>query len=90
VDYLFSHENAEQEAAQTQIEEEQQGGGQEHLSGQTKYQLKAAIVHLGRNAHSGHYVAYVKKEGQWVLFNDEKVLASDQPAIEKGYYYIYE
>ena len=30
---------------------------------------------MGRNTECGHYVAHVKKEGQWVLFNDEKVCA---------------
>lgn len=37
------------------------------------YRLKAVIVHLGKSVHSGHYVVYIKKDGHWTLFNDEKV-----------------
>ena len=40
---------------------------------QGKYRLLAIISHMGRNTECGHYVAHVKKEGKWVLFNDEKV-----------------
>ncbi len=27
----------------------------------SRYQLKAVIVHLGKSIHFGHYVAYIKK-----------------------------
>jgi ubiquitin carboxyl-terminal hydrolase 5/13 len=39
----------------------------------TKYELHAVIVHLGKSVHSGHYIAYVKKQGKWILYNDSKV-----------------
>lgn len=40
--------------------------------------------------HSGHYVAYVRQNEGWTLFNDEKVTASKQPVLGKGYVYLYE
>ena len=60
------------------------------VEGPTKYQLKAVIIHLGKSVHSGHYVAYVRRGGDWVLFNDEKVTLSPNPVLGKGYIYIYE
>ncbi len=41
--------------------------------GEGKYSLMAVISHLGKNTDHGHYVCHVKKDSQWVLFNDEKV-----------------
>ena len=38
-----------------------------------KYRLLGIISHMGRNTECGHYVAHIKKDGRWVLFNDEKV-----------------
>ncbi|KAI1301417.1 Ubiquitin carboxyl-terminal hydrolase 48 [Halotydeus destructor] len=39
------------------------------------YQLCAVLVHVGKSAHSGHYVAHIKdsKSGIWYKFNDELV-----------------
>ena len=41
--------------------------------GQGKYTLKAVISHIGKSTDHGHYVCHVKVDGNWVLFNDEKV-----------------
>lgn len=54
------------------------------------YELKAVIIHLGKSVHSGHYVAYVKTEKGWVLFNDDKVTTAAHPVLGKGYVYLYE
>jgi len=56
----------------------------------SKYRLKAVVIHLGRSVHSGHYVAYVRTDKGWVLFNDEKVTHSTNPVLGKGYVYLYE
>lgn len=48
------------------------------------------VIHLGKSVHSGHYVCYVRTAKGWVLFNDEKVLASNKPVLGKGYIYLYE
>lgn len=53
------------------------------------YELKAIICHKGSSIHVGHYVAFIKKDGEWVLFNDEKVVLGGD-AVEMGKYaYIY-
>ena len=63
---------------------------EEAASANEKYNLKAVIIHLGKTPHHGHYVAYIKKEGKWVLFNDDKVTIPEEPVLGKGYVYLYE
>jgi len=49
-----------------------------------KYQLMAFISHKGPSVHSGHYVAHIRKGvqgGEWVLFNDEKVVKADAESV---------
>ncbi|PPQ80059.1 hypothetical protein CVT25_001488 [Psilocybe cyanescens] len=52
----------------------------------TRYRLIAFISHKGPSVHSGHYVAHIKKDGvdggQWVLFNDEKVVKADAESVK--------
>lgn len=50
----------------------------------------AFISHMGSSSMVGHYVCHIKKEGRWVIFNDEKVAVSKNPPIDLGYLYIYE
>lgn len=61
----------------------------EHSKLYTKYELHAVIVHLGKSVHSGHYVVYIRKNGKWILYNDSRVFETEEPAIGKGYIYIY-
>ena len=44
--------------------------------GEGRYEMVAVISHLGKNTDHGHYVSHVKKNGLWVLFNDDKVIFS--------------
>jgi len=37
------------------------------------YELVGFASHMGPNTDSGHYVCHIKKNGAWVIFNDEKV-----------------
>ena len=50
-----------------------------------KYKLLGFISHKGPSVHSGHYVAHLRKgtEGQWVLFNDEKVVKADAESVKE-------
>ena len=43
------------------------------------YQLKAVLLHLGKSASSGHYIAHIQDEAtkQWWEFNDTKVTPLD-------------
>ncbi|KIM37665.1 hypothetical protein M413DRAFT_448435 [Hebeloma cylindrosporum] len=50
-----------------------------------KYELLGFISHKGPSVHSGHYVAHLRKgtEGEWVLFNDEKVVKADAESVKE-------
>lgn len=61
------------------------------------YKVKAVICHKGTSPHTGHYVVFIRKEvngkEQWVLFNDEKVVACDdniEDIENNGYIYLFE
>ena len=58
--------------------------------GKGEYSMIGMISHIGKNTGSGHYVAHLKKDGKWVIFNDEKVALSSQPPIEHAYLYLYQ
>lgn len=62
---------------------------QELLDGPGKYELVAIVSHIGSNTACGHYVAHVKKDGLWYIFNDEKVALSEKLPIGHGYMYLY-
>lgn len=43
------------------------------LDGPGRYSLQGFVSHMGASTAAGHYVAHVRKEGRWVIYNDEKV-----------------
>ena len=57
--------------------------------GEGKYTLVGLVSHIGKNTGSGHYVAHLKKDGKWVIFNDEKVALSQDPPIQHAYMYLF-
>uniref|UniRef100_A0A672LW37 Ubiquitin carboxyl-terminal hydrolase n=1 Tax=Sinocyclocheilus grahami TaxID=75366 RepID=A0A672LW37_SINGR len=57
--------------------------------GPGKYELFAFISHMGTSTMCGHYVCHIKKDHQWVIFNDQKVCASEKPPKDLGYLYFY-
>jgi len=59
------------------------------LDGPGQYELVAIVSHIGSNTACGHYVAHVRKRGQWFIFNDEKVALSELLPLELGYMYLY-
>lgn len=94
VDYIFSHmeeidmevvqesEAAPASSAAAQVKNCRDGEG--------KYRLKAFISHMGSSANVGHYVCHILKDGQWIIFNDNKVALSQAPPKDLGYMYLYE
>ena len=58
--------------------------------GEGKYSLMGMVSHIGKNTGSGHYVAHIKKDGQWVIFNDEKVAYSEKPPFEHAFLYFFQ
>eukprot|EP00879_Flechtneria_rotunda_P013944 GHRR01014563.1.p1 GENE.GHRR01014563.1~~GHRR01014563.1.p1 ORF type:complete len:792 (+),score=390.35 GHRR01014563.1:178-2553(+) len=59
------------------------------IDGPGDYELLGIVSHMGSNTACGHYVAHIKKNGRWVIFNDEKVAASEHPPLSLGYMYVY-
>ncbi len=45
------------------------------------YSLYAVLVHYGETCFSGHYTCFVRHQGQWHLFDDEKVTRNVSPAV---------
>ena len=43
------------------------------LDGPGKYTLLGFVSHMGASTAAGHYVAHIRKDGRWVIYNDEKV-----------------
>jgi ubiquitin carboxyl-terminal hydrolase 5/13 len=63
---------------------------QQYADGSGRYQLLAFISHMGTSTKAGHYVCHIRKQGQWVIFNDDKVALSEHPPKDLGYIYLYE
>ena len=81
-----------------QIDEEEaaksaSGGGaadvENFSDGPGRYSLAGFISHVGKATSSGHYVAHIKKNGVWCLFDDEKVAKSEKTPFEYGYVYCF-
>ena len=51
------------------------------------YKLDSFVSHKGTSVHCGHYVSHVYKNGEWVLFNDNKVAVTPNPPIGEAYLY---
>lgn len=58
------------------------------IKSQTKYNLVSLIVHEGGSAGHGHYIAFVKYDECWVMFNDAKVVPTNWDRVSKLQAYI--
>jgi ubiquitin carboxyl-terminal hydrolase 5/13 len=91
VEFLFSHADAmvvDEVVEQTELHQVSQDPRQHQQAVDSKparYELTDFIVHLGASTHSGHYVAYIRKNNQWIQFNDRKVMLSEKPPIGGAY-----
>lgn len=95
-DWLFSHmDNLDGAIAALDSNAATSGGGTLSApsvpleDGEGKYTLLGLVSHIGKNTGSGHYVAHLKKNGKWVIFNDEKVALSQDPPIKHAYMYLF-
>lgn len=87
-DWLFNHAD-DLEGALAQAQGAPQGGDATVEDGAGEYELVGFVSHMGTNTACGHYVAHIKKEGRWVIYNDDKVAESAQPPRELGYLYMF-
>jgi len=53
------------------------------------YRLTGFLSHIGPNLSSGHYVAHVRKDGEWLLCNDEKLAKSQALPKQLAYVLVY-
>nr|XP_033781358.1 ubiquitin carboxyl-terminal hydrolase 5 isoform X1 [Geotrypetes seraphini] len=100
VDWIFSHiDDLDAEAAMDISEggrsaadsvSESVPVGPKVRDGPGKYHLFAFISHMGTSTMCGHYVCHIKKAGRWVIYNDQKVCASEKPPKDLGYIYFYQ
>ncbi|EJD47976.1 ubiquitinyl hydrolase [Auricularia subglabra TFB-10046 SS5] len=97
VEWLFNHpddagEDASAAPSSSSAPAAPSVGGSATLP--AKYSLKAFISHKGPSVHSGHYVAHIRTDEGWVLFNDEKVVKADDESVKAlrklAYLYIFE
>ena len=64
----------------------------EKTNGKGVYELVGFVQHKGPSASCGHYISVVKQNGNWILYNDEKVgiyPPETPPEFGKGYIYLY-
>lgn len=57
--------------------------------GEGNYSLIGCISHIGKNVGSGHYVCHLKRDGKWIIYNDEKVAISQNPPLQHAYLYLF-
>nr|CAG4643021.1 EOG090X0181 [Ilyocryptus agilis] len=91
-DWIFSHPdeiNSVEEVNNAAVSAAPLAVEQQCPDGTPLYELAAFISHMGTSTNVGHYVCHIKKDGRWVIFNDEKVALSENPPFELGYLYLY-
>ena len=89
-DWLFSHEDdGGDDDTAAAAAPESAGASGELSDGAAQYTLTAMVSHIGKNTACGHYVAHVKKDGEWYFFNDDKVAKSKDPPYGLAYIYLY-
>ncbi|CAG8563601.1 127_t:CDS:10, partial [Paraglomus occultum] len=81
IEWLFNHTEESMETENTA-----QQFGDSTLP--ANYVLQCVVSHKGTSVHCGHYVAHVQEDGQWVFFNDEKVVATSGPTHNEAYFYL--
>lgn len=93
-DWIFSHQHeldallAAQSGGSADVPT-QQPTEPRYTNGDPKYQLQGFISHMGTSIFVGHYVCHIKKDGEWTIFNDNKVSKSADPPKDLGYVYLY-
>ncbi|KAH8365465.1 hypothetical protein KR093_001053 [Drosophila rubida] len=88
-DWIFSHADSIVDEAPTVANPAAAASSATYRDGSGKYKLLAFISHMGTSAQVGHYVCHIRKQGEWVIFNDTKVAKSQNPPKDLGYLYLY-
>lgn len=97
VDWVFNNMDDDGELPQKDTQPAKSHTANLGHSSASPYKLVAVVCHKGNSAHSGHYVAFIRKsveqEEKWVLYNDEKIVVAVEDNFEEirknGYLYFY-
>lgn len=91
-DWLFSHMDDLDSAMQAAQSKAAESAGSEAPldDGAGDYEMVGMISHIGKNTGSGHYVAHIRRDGKWVIYNDEKVAISENPPVQHAYLYLFQ
>jgi len=89
VDWMLSHLDTWQSASGDNAQVATSNSATAPTDGHGKYEMFAFVSHCGPSSMSGHYVCHIKKNGKWIIFNDEKVAESVEPPKDLGYLYFY-
>ncbi|KAI0376869.1 ubiquitinyl hydrolase [Hypomontagnella monticulosa] len=94
VEWLFSHPDDQgdfEDAAAPAEKKEVVPAGSANLP--ANFRLQSIVCHKGTSIHTGHYVAFIRKQlddaSKWVLFNDEKVVEAGDVEEMKKTAYVY-
>ena len=95
-DWLFSHSDdlqsaiaAVNNAQSSNVDADTAAAVNATFDGPGEYELFGIVSHMGGNTNCGHYVAHVKIDGKWYIFNDRKVALSQKPPTDLGYLYVF-
>ncbi|XP_006645559.1 ubiquitin carboxyl-terminal hydrolase 14 [Oryza brachyantha] len=90
-DWIFSHPETSSSAPTVDSSTSNMEADDAHIpDGSGRYKLMAFVSHMGTSTHCGHYVAHIRKDGRWVIFNDSKVAASVDLPKDMGYLYFFQ
>ena len=91
INLIFSDPNiGEENKDEEKMDLENESGKNLNEGNGSLYNMYGFITHLGKNTDHGHYVSYLRQEGnKWTYFNDSKVTLWENPPIQKGYIYFY-
>ena len=92
INLIFSDPNIgeENDGEKMDLDNDNNGGKNLNEGNGSLYNMYGFITHLGKNTDHGHYVCYLRQEGnKWTYFNDNKVTLWENPPIHKGYIYFY-
>lgn len=54
-----------------------------------KYALRGAVCHHGRSIHSGHYTAFIHKDGHFAKISDTDITLGSESELSKGSYFLF-
>jgi ubiquitin carboxyl-terminal hydrolase 5/13 len=92
IDYIYSHPDesfSNDSSVQEQKISNQVDSIEFNKNNSPIYNMYGFITHLGKNTSFGHYVCHIKKENNWIYYNDSRVSISNDPPFSKGFIFVF-